>query len=105
LENYDGLGRWRDTDNGVLIDASGDLDGEEFGGPRELGPLIGSHPNFARCLAQTLLRYANGRTESFAELEAFAVLASRFEHHEYRVRPLVLELIASPLFRMPGETN
>ena len=28
MENFDGIGRWRDTDHGAEIDASGDLDGD-----------------------------------------------------------------------------
>ena len=37
LENYDGVGKWRDEDAGIRIDASGKLpDGGEFNGPAGL---------------------------------------------------------------------
>ena len=41
LENFDAIGRWRDEDSGVPIDASGELpDGSRFNGPRELSELM-----------------------------------------------------------------
>ena len=37
LENYDGIGNWRTTDNGLPVDASGELDkGKSFSGSLEL---------------------------------------------------------------------
>ena len=32
FENYDGVGLWRDTDNGLPIDASGDVPDTDVGG-------------------------------------------------------------------------
>ncbi len=41
LENYDGVGKWRDEDAGIRIDASGRLpDGAEFSGPAGLTQLM-----------------------------------------------------------------
>ncbi len=41
LENYDGVGKWRDEDSGIPIDASGRLpDGTEFSGPAGLTQLM-----------------------------------------------------------------
>ena len=41
LENFDGVGRWRNEDAGVSIDASGKLpDGTEFEGPAGLSQLL-----------------------------------------------------------------
>ncbi|MFN7737574.1 MAG: DUF1592 domain-containing protein [Pirellula sp.] len=41
LENYDAIGRWRNEDSGVAIDASGTLpSGESFSGPAELKKLL-----------------------------------------------------------------
>ena len=37
LEHFDPIGRWRDSDNGFPIDATGDIDGAPFDGAVELG--------------------------------------------------------------------
>jgi hypothetical protein len=63
LENYDGIGAWRETEGGVPIDASGTLPGgASFRGPGALKKILKAHaPEFARCLAEKMLTYALGR--------------------------------------------
>ena len=102
LENYDGIGRWRDRDNGAEIDASGNLDGVEFQTPRELGQVVREHPSFAPCLVQTLTRYALGRRETGNERLRLMQLVRRFEARDHRIRPLLMDLVTSPLFREAG---
>lgn len=104
LENYDGIGRWRATDNGVTIDATGDLDGAAFVDAISLGEQIRNHDDFAPCLVRTMGRYVSGRIEgTTAEREWLETLSERFAHHDYRVRMLMLEVVMSPLFRRPGD--
>jgi len=100
LENYDGIGRWRDRDNGAPIDASGTLDGASFEGPLDLGRTIRDHEDFGPCAVRTLTRYATGQVEPGNAKPALAFLSSRFSDvHGHRMRPLMLELVMSPLFR------
>lgn len=63
LENFDGIGGWRDQDEGHKIDASGVLpDGGKFDGPAELRKVLLTKSDlFRRCLAEKLLTYALGR--------------------------------------------
>ena len=103
LENFDGIGRWRDLDNGVEIDASGQLDGVDFADAVELGHAIRDHEDFAACLVQTLTRYATGRVEERDERPVLDVLSEQFAAHEYRVQPLLMEIVMSPFFREAGE--
>ena len=103
LENFDGIGRWRDEDNGKLIDASGDLDGAMFDGPVGLGEALGEHPNLTKCLVQRMSRYAMGRLENIDERSILTSLEERFELHGYRVKPLMMEVVMSPLFRNAGK--
>lgn len=105
LENFDGLGRYRELDNGARIDPTGVLDTELFVDARELGKLIGEHERFPVCAVQTLGRYASGRIEADSESAWLDVLTERFEHHDYRIKALLLEVIMSPLFRQAGEPN
>lgn len=63
LENYDGVGLWRDMDNGLPVDASGIMPetGVPFNGAAELSVAIAADPRFASCVSQQMLTYALGR--------------------------------------------
>lgn len=103
LENFDGMGVWRDLDNSVTIDASGEIDGVAFERPAELSRAIRDHPNFSPCLVQTMVRYATGAIEPTEAEAALDLLSDRFaEPHGHRARTLILELVMSPMFRRVG---
>jgi len=62
LEHYDPLGRWREHDGGLAVDASGEFeDGTPFRGSRALETRLASDPAFARCVLEKLSVYALGR--------------------------------------------
>lgn len=105
LERFDGTGRYRNLDNGAQIDPSGDLDGEEYLTARELGVLVGSHPDFTRCLVRTLARYASGRAETLPERAHIDTLEARFRLAGYQLKPLILDVVLSPLFGGAGEPS
>ncbi|MEL6178252.1 MAG: DUF1592 domain-containing protein, partial [Myxococcota bacterium] len=105
LENFNSIGRWRDTDNGAMIDASGDLDGAAFTTPDELGKALRDHPAFGPCMVRTILRYATGRRAAFGERDVLNALEDEFASMGYRVKPLLMEIVMSPMFRNPGQVN
>jgi Protein of unknown function (DUF1592)/Protein of unknown function (DUF1588)/Protein of unknown function (DUF1587)/Protein of unknown function (DUF1595)/Ca-dependent carbohydrate-binding module xylan-binding/Protein of unknown function (DUF1585) len=62
LENYDAIGRWRDSDHGTKIDASGELPGgRKLDGPIALKRELRRGNAFVRCLAKKLFIYGVGR--------------------------------------------
>jgi hypothetical protein len=61
LEDFDGIGTYRTTENGQPIDASGVLNDVPFVGSGELIPLIAEDERLAECIAQQLLTYGVGR--------------------------------------------
>ena len=61
LEHFDTMGRYREFDQGLVIDASGDLDGLPFVDGAELATLLRGHPDAASCLVRKLYTYAAGR--------------------------------------------
>jgi hypothetical protein len=63
LENFDAIGRWRDTEGDKPVDATGDLpSGEKFSGPIQLISIIrGRQEQFHRTLTERLMVYALGR--------------------------------------------
>jgi len=100
LENFDGIGRYRETDNGYPIDASGEVDQVPFTNAVELGQVLAANEDFSSCMVQTLARYATGTSVARDDHPWVDVLAERFPTtHKHRWRPLLLELVTSPLFR------
>jgi len=64
LEHFDAVGRWRDTDSGVAIDATGNLPGSDapFDGAVSLAAAVGDDPRFLDCMVRKFMTYAVGRT-------------------------------------------
>jgi hypothetical protein len=60
LENFDGVGSFRLKENGVLIDASGSLDGVEFEDALGLAQALKDNPALPQCLVQRLFSYSVG---------------------------------------------
>jgi hypothetical protein len=98
LENFDGVGRWRDTDNGARIDASADLDGVAIADAWSLGQVLHDNPAVPQCLVRNIYRYATGVTEPESG-DALAGLAERFAARQFRVAPMMVDVIMSPAFR------
>ena len=76
LENFDAIGRWRTSDAGSPIDASGALpDGTEFQGPEELRKVIlGRGEEFVNTLTEKLLTYALGRGVEYYDAPAIRTI-------------------------------
>jgi hypothetical protein len=107
LENYDAIGRWRDTDEGLPVDASGTVPGtgEAFRGVTEMTALLQKDPRFAQCLTRKLLTYAVGRGMGDADAPAVMDLAGRFVSGGHRFRDLVELVATSPLMTMRGGSS
>jgi len=103
LEQYDGIGAWRDQDGGERIDASGTLKGlggfDDFAGLREL--LVEERAEaFVRSLTASLLTYALGRGLEPYDKPAVAEIQSRVSRSGMRSRELIHALVESVPFQM-----
>lgn len=106
LENYDGIGVFRTEEpGGWPIDAVSDVDGATFEGARELGTIVKGDPAAASCLVKNLFRHGTGHIEVPGELGELGELDAAFEDGGYRMKALLVELVASPAFRMVGEPS
>jgi hypothetical protein len=96
LENYDGVGLWRDTDNGQAVDATGTMPetAVPFNGAAELSVAIAADPRFASCVSQQLLTYALGRHTTAADRPLIDSLGQGFASGGYNMAALV-EAVAS----------
>lgn len=100
LEPYDGSGMFRETENGVAIDAAGELDGSAFVGPVGLGEVLRESEAAAACAVLGLFRSALGREPELGEKAFLRGLEARFEAVDYRFPELMRELALSAPFRM-----
>jgi hypothetical protein len=100
LENYDGVGAWRDKEAGAPVDASGTLpSGESFRGPGELKAILKARPReFARCLTEKMLTYALGRGLEESDRCAVDRIVKGLESREYRFSALVQGIASSDPF-------
>lgn len=99
LEVFDGIGRYRTTENGAPIDTSGDLDGDDFSNPVELGEAFAASPLIGPCLVQNLYRYAVGRLQGNDERRLLRQLEGRFAASDHKLRPLLRAIALSDGFR------
>ncbi len=107
LENYDAVGLYRDTENGVVIDASGsvpDTDGT-VNGPIELVQKIAGAEATQTCFASHWADFAYGRKLDQSEDDVCTQqgLNSAFKASGYNVKQLLLSLTQTDAFLyLPG---
>jgi len=102
LENFDGVGRWRDDENGATIDASGAVDQDSFSNAWELGQVIADSPDFAKCMTRHLYSYATGQIIGIDQEPVVEWLGSTFAIGGYSYQDMMLETVLSPGFRTVG---
>lgn len=105
LENFDAIGAWRTTENGLPIDASGAINGEPFVGARALGERLREQDAIADCVARRLFRHATGRLEEPGQERAVLDLTDAFIADGHRFKSLLIELVLSDGFRQVGEVE
>jgi len=101
LENFDPIGRWRDSDLDQPIDASGVLPtGEAFSGPGELKAiLLAQKGAFAHNLSKKMLGYALGRSLTRYDTCVINDSVAALEANDYRPSALINTIILSYPFQ------
>jgi len=100
LENFDGAGGFRQSENGVQIDASGNLDGVEFENAIGLAHALRDNPALPECLVQRLFDYSVGGPATVDEQHrAFMnYVNDAFVADEYRLHELLRTIALSDGF-------
>ena len=104
FENYDSMGGWRDTDNGLPVDASGSLSlpGEgpvSFNNGVELAHKLARSRTVHDCYALQWTRYALGRELTVEEDPMLKRIQDTFWWSGGDVEELLVAIVKSPLFR------
>jgi hypothetical protein len=103
LEHYDGVGTYRTIDQGVPVDASGninstvDIDGAYTGGP-ELAQRLASSQQVSDCVPKQWMRYALARREQASDACSLEALQGAFATSGGDLRELMVALTRTDAF-------
>jgi hypothetical protein len=105
LENFDLVGKWRDFDGKIPVDASSQLvDGTALTGPASLRQaLLGRSDAFVTTATGKLLTYALGRTIHYYDQPAIRAVVRDAAKENYRFSSLVLGIVKSTPFQMKAK--
>jgi len=99
LENFDGIGAWRDFDGKFPIDPAGELPGgAKFSGPGDLKTILRKREDFTRALAKNMLTYALGRGLEYYDKCAIDDACKQLKSNEYKFTALVTGIVTSDPF-------
>jgi Protein of unknown function (DUF1592)/Protein of unknown function (DUF1588)/Protein of unknown function (DUF1585)/Protein of unknown function (DUF1587)/Protein of unknown function (DUF1595) len=103
LDNFDGLGKWRDTEGEEVIDPSGVLpDGTPFEGPVGLRDILLSKKRdvFVENFTERLLTYALGRGTEEYDQPVVRKIAREAAAKNHRWSAIILGIVKSKPFQM-----
>jgi mono/diheme cytochrome c family protein len=102
LENFDAIGRWRDADSGLAIDAVSTMPGgaKIDGAAGFHDYLLSRSDQFVRTLTKKLLEYAVGRTLEYYDEPAARRIIRDAARSNYQWSSLVLGIVESAPFQM-----
>ncbi|MCM8540794.1 MAG: DUF1592 domain-containing protein [Lentisphaeraceae bacterium] len=102
FENFDPMGKWRNTENGRPIETGGTLpDGTKLEGLSNLKEyIISKDENFAEHLISKLLIYALGRGLEESDYKTISSIVSQTKKDGYRFQDIILAITESVPFQM-----
>jgi hypothetical protein len=107
LENFDLLGRWRDKDAGVPVNARDQLvDGTVVDGVGDLRAVLVSRSDaFVTNFSEKLLTYALGRRLEYYDQPAVRRIVEESAREDFRFNAIVLGIVNSVPFRMKSRAT
>ena len=102
LENFDLIGKYRTTDGGLPIDASGQLvDGTKLDGPASLRQALLSRSDvFVQTMTEKLLIYGTGRALKYYDMPVVRSIDRAAAKNDNRFSSLILGIVKSDPFQM-----
>jgi hypothetical protein len=107
FEHFDPVGRWRETEGGAAIDATGDITDVErlgtatsapYGTLPQLASIIATSKAATSCFARQYLRFSRGVRETLAQRCDRLWLERRFDDAGHDLRELMVQSVLSPAF-------
>jgi hypothetical protein len=98
LEHFDGIGQYRDVENGQPVDSTGSYEGKTMTSARELGDSLKADPLTPKCMAQQMLSFATGHEATDGETGVIDALGDTLSA-DTKLSTLIVDLVASAGFR------
>ena len=98
LENFDADGSFRTTENGITIDASGELDGITYDDPIGLGQVLRNNQNIPSCLVNRVFSYGASRAVTRDDREWLKDVRKSFAKSGYTLPGLLRTIATSDHF-------
>lgn len=107
LENFDGIGEWRDKDNELPIDNSASLaDGTVFHGPEGLKDvLLAKKEMFLRHFVEKMFIYALGRAVDYYDECTIQTVMDRLASSEFASHEVIHAIVESHAFTHRGNSH
>lgn len=99
FEHFDPIGKYRDNENGLPIDATGVVNNIAFDGAAELGTIMADDPKVTLCMLRNFYRNANGRADEIKDLTQINSMATALTARNYVWRDFISDFVASDAFR------
>jgi hypothetical protein len=102
LENFDLIGRYRASDGGIPIDASGQLvDGTKLDGAASLRRALLSRSGvFVQTMTEKLLTYGAGRALRYYDMPVVRSIAREAARNDNKFSSLIVCIVKSDPFQM-----
>jgi hypothetical protein len=102
LESFDGVGRWRNTEEGAAIDTSGTLfNGAKVDGIVGLRKNLVAQPEiFVGVMTEKMLTYALGRGLEYYDMPAVRAVVREGRSRDFRFSSIVMGIVRSAPFQM-----
>jgi hypothetical protein len=108
LEKFDELGRWRETDDGLPVDDSGEFEAQtgdpthfKFAGAPALGKGMAFNCEVHRCAVQSFLKHALGSELRPSDQASLDALGGAFAASGYNLKELLIAVTGSRSFLAP----
>ena len=101
LENFDGVGRWRENEGGNKIDSRGELpDGTSFTGAAGLQTALQTSlkEQFLRCFIEKLMIFALGRGLQYYDICTIDKIMEETAKSNYQIRAIIAAVAESDPF-------
>ncbi len=109
MENFDGLGRVRELDNGVPVDTASEypfVGGlQSFQDAADLMQVISSNEMAHECYSRYIASYGLGRTLGEEDHALVSSMATESLNQDASTKDLIISLIMSPAFNTRGEAE
>jgi hypothetical protein len=100
LENFDAVGRFRKEEKGKPVDTAGRYQSKtgevaEFDGPKALAAYLSASPESHAAFVQQMFHHLVKQPVNAFGDDELAKLTKSFESHDYNIRKLMVEVLAS----------